>query len=435
MERAPAATLDGIEWLKPFTYEPDKKSPFRFTWLSLFFIYVLQYPLTQLLPADAVTSYGLAKTYGYSEWLVAYGFVIASTLIFVSALYGGMSGQPVTIHPPLRSLWKVKKRPVGFPLVVLAFGVFFVWSYLMLKLHIGMTIHGDFDPLPFKMAGFLFYGRLLIQPLVLAYIADSYSASQRKWIVLAMLAALGGWAALTSGSRFVGIVFAAPVLLLFQGKGRYVAFAVGTLVFMAIANATRSLYLPYELGDKYIAIYANDETQAATTEDVPLTTLTYLITRPMGMHEVLQTLDYGNIASNIQDSAKTFFAFFLPYVAPGNTATIKDIYGLPEDAFGGYGLDLFSNFWVGLGGSPVLYGLGVALMGWMLGRTYRCFAIGITRFGFYTGTTLIFVLLFILVFEGRGLLSPWILLAGWLFSRESTSRLAFSLFRNPYTAA
>jgi hypothetical protein len=110
---------------------------------------------------------------------------------------------------------------------------------------------------------------------------------------------------------------------------------------------------------------------------------------------------------------------------------VKAIYGLPDDAFGGYGLDLFSNFWVRLGGSPVLYGLGVALIGWMLGKTYRLFVIGMTRFGFKTGITLIYILLFILVAEARIFMFPWLLVAGWAFARPSTSRLVLEMLGKP----
>src|SRR5579862_316952 len=108
--RESAASSNGTEWLKPFAYQPDRKAPFRFIWFFLLFVYVLQYPLSLLLPPIADV-----KSYDHSEWLVAYGFVIVSALIFLGAIYGGMSGQPATIYPPLRSLWKAKK-PVSFPI-------------------------------------------------------------------------------------------------------------------------------------------------------------------------------------------------------------------------------------------------------------------------------------------------------------------------------
>ena len=72
----------------------------------------------------------------------------------------------------------------------------------MVNLKIGMTIYSDFESLPFKLTGLLFYGRLFIQPMILAYIAHGYSSSKWKSLIFVLLLALGAWATLTSGSRF-----------------------------------------------------------------------------------------------------------------------------------------------------------------------------------------------------------------------------------------
>jgi hypothetical protein len=420
-----AALLD-VETREPFAYRPDTAGPLRFTALCLVYLYVLQYPMSKLLPINLDEA-----SYDYADWLVAYGFVFVSAAIFMSTMYYAMTGPPVILR---FQFLRQKSNPLKFAAVVGIFALFFAWSYAMLKLHIGMTFYVDFDPLPFRLTGLLFYGRLLVQPVILAYIADSYSHSRLRWLLLGMLAALGAWAALTSGSRFIGIMFAVPMMFLFHGRRRYLVFAAATLVLLTISTLTRNLYLPYEIGGDYIDIYANTENRDAAVQRMHMDTISYLIARPMGMGEVLMTLGYGDISHNLQDSLRTFVSFFFPQFPAGNTATVKNVYGLPDDAFGGYGLDLFSNLWVGLGGAPLLYGFGLGLIAWLLGKTYRFLAIALTRFNFDTGRELIFMLLFVLVVESRGFLFPYLLVVSWLLARESTARLVLSMFVGPRRA-
>lgn len=405
----------------PFLFQLDKKNPLRFAWACLIFIYLLQYPLSQLLlGAIAIPQYDLG------DWLFAYGFILFSVAIFMPALFVGLSGRPVKIYPIIKHRWKPKKC-ISMRWVIVVFALFGFWSYLMVNLKIGMTIYAGFDPLPYRITGFLFYGRLFVQPMMLASIAAGYANSKLKWILFLLLAALGFWVSLTSGSRFAAIIFALPMLLLFNGKSRYLAFGVTLLCSITIASLSRHFYLPFIIGGEYIQIYANEEYQALATENIYLLPFFYAISRPMGMAEVLMTLKYGDIAPSFVDSLQSFLAYFLPYVSLGNSASIKHIYGLSDDAFGGLGLDMFSNFWVAFGGSPLLYLLGLALIGWLLGKSYRQFAIGLARFGLREPTFLVFILLFILIFEARGFLFPGLLLVGWLFSKKSTPRIAFAM--------
>jgi hypothetical protein len=405
----------------PFIFRLDKKYPMRFAWASLIFIYVLQYPLNQLLPGVIPM-----PQYDWSVWLVAFVFILLSAAVFMSTLYVGMSGKPAKINLSVQLRGKLSKR-MGFPMVITVFALFGLWSYLMVNLKIGMTIYADIDPLPFRLVGILFYGRLFVQPMVLAYIANGYSNSKLKLFIFLLLAALSAWVSLTSGSRFVAIMFAMPMLLLFKGKSRYLAFAFTLLSSITIASLSRHFYLPFIIGGDYIQLYANAEYQASSTKNIFLLPFAYIISRPMGIAEVLMTFNFGDITPGFADSLQSFLAYFLPYISPSNSESIKNIYGLSDNVFGGYGLDMFSNFWVKFGGEPFLYFLGIALIGWLLGKTYRKFAIGMARFGFKGFTFLIFVLLFILIFEGRGNLFPGLLLMGWLFSRKNTSRILFGI--------
>lgn len=409
--------------LNPTICKPDKKYPLRFTWISLIFIYLLQYPLSQLLEA-----YSVQVQYGLEDWLIAYAFVIISALVFVASLYIGLSGTPIRVHAT--SQLNSKPPKLGLMLVLFAFALFFFWSYLMLNLKIGMTIYADFDPLPFRLTGLLFYGRLFIQPLVLFYIARAYVRSKLKFLIFLLMIALGAWATLTSGSRFVGIMFALPLLFLFDGTRKYIVFAIVVLSYIIIATLSRNFYLPFQIGGEYIEIYAGGEYQAAVTENILLLPISYIIGRSMGMAEVLLTLNFGAITPSLLDSFLSFFSYFLPFVPQGNSVSIKNIYGLDDATFGGFGLDMFSNYWVFFGGNLLLYGLGLALIGWMLGKTHRLFTIALTRFGLNEGSMLIFILLFILVFEGRGFVFPSLLLTAWLCSRKTAPRIVFSALKS-----
>ena len=406
----------------PFIFQLDKKAPMFFTWVSLIFIYVLQYPLSQLLPNATPI-----PQYDWSSWLVAYGFVLLSVAIFMPSLYVGLSGKQIKIVPTIRSSWKTTKC-LGLPIVFIVFAMFGLWSYLMVDLKIGMTIHADFDPLPFRLTGILFYGRFFIQPLVLAYIAVGYTNSKLKWLIYLLLIALGAWVSLSSGSRFVGILFAMPMLLLFNGKRSYLAFGFPLLVFIVIASLSRNFYLPMIIGDhELIRIYSNEAQQASVTENIYLLPILYLINRTMGIAEVLLTLGFGNLSTSFFVSLQTFASYFLPFIPPGLAPSVKNIYGFSDDVFGGFGLDMFSTYLVKFGGDYSLYTVGLALTGWLLGKTYRMFAIGLIRFGLHGFGFLIFILFFILVFEGRAYLFLNLFMLAWLFSRKSTPGRTFAL--------
>lgn len=405
-------------------YGPDTKYPLRFAWISLFFIYVLQYPLSRLI----INASSESAQYDYVEWMIAYSFVIVSSAIIMASLYVGMAGSPVRIDQPVQFRWTLRRR-IRLSTVMLSFALFFLWSYLMLHLKIGMTIYADFDPLPFKLVGLLVYGRLCFQPLILAYIARSYASSGFKWFVFPMLVALGVWVSLTSGSRFAGIMFALPMLFLYKGKSKYVAFSTALFLNITVASLTRHFYLPFQIGGEYIEIYANEAYQATITESIILLPIYYIIGRPMGMAEVLMTLNFGEITPSFLDSLLSLFSYFVPFVPRGDSVSIKNIYGHDDDSFGGLGLDMFSNYWVFFGGSLALYLLGLVLIGWMLGKTYRLLAIALMQLGFKEGSMLIFVLLFILIFEGRGFLFTFLLIAAYILSRRGTFRILRSMFK------
>jgi hypothetical protein len=178
------------------------------------------------------------------------------------------------------------------------------------------------------------------------------------------------------------------------------------------------LYLPYVIGGDYIQIYANDKYVEALLENLYMLPISYIIYRPLGMGELLMTLDYGQITSSFSEAMQSFLAYFFPFIIKPSGLSIKNIYGLNDDAFGGYSLDMFSIFWTSFGGNWTLYILGLIVIGFLLGKTYRLTVLGITQLGFQKLEFLVFSLLFILTFEGRGFLMPWLFIASWIFSRK-----------------
>lgn len=413
----PANALPG--W---HSFRVGLKWPTTFTLLSLIFLYVLQYPLSRFFfEATEVVEHGLV------DWIVAYAFVAYSSIILLVFMRLGISGPRVMVSPaPQFIAFRTKRIP--FLTVGLIVLLFFMWSYLMRNLKIGMTIYTDFDPLPFRLVGILFYGRLIVQPLILAYIARGYADLRwRKFGIFLLFAGLGAWAALTSGSRFTGIMFALPHLLLFKGKSRYVVFALLASAFITIATLTRHFYLPFYISDEYIEIYANLEYQENMLIGVSTLALGYLVSRTMGISEVLLTLGFGSITPTFIDASLAALAFFFTIPIQFDAASTKNVYGLDDDAFGGFGLGLFPNYWVLLGGNPITYTLGLAISAYLLGKCYRLLSIGLARFGFADGVALLFIILFVFFFEARAYIFPGLIIFGWLISRPRAPKLFYSL--------
>lgn len=404
----------------------DRKAPVIVSLVCLFYIYILQLPLSQVLP-DAVS----LPHYGIQDWLNAYLFASLSTFIFVGAIFFSLKGR-VVISDVRISFEAIPIKKMSIPIVFLLVTLFALWSYLMVSYKIGITIYANFDPLPYHLTGALFYGRLLLQPLTLAYLAMGYRNTKNKWIVFILLVLLGSWASMASGSRFIALLFSVPLMLMLNGINRYVIASIAFLTFVTIATLSRSLYLPYVIGGEYILIYANDQYVDALLENLYMLPISYVIYRPMGMGELLMTLDYGQITSSFNEALQKSFAYFFPFLIDSPGVSIKNIYGLNEDAFGGFSLDMFSIFWLSFGGNWFIYIAGLILIGFLLGKTYFFASLGLEQLGLKQLQIPFFILLFILAFEGRGFLMPWLFIVSWIFSRDWVPRMfsrILSVFR------
>lgn len=144
------------------------------------------------------------------------------------------------------------------------------------------------------------------------------------------------------------------------------------------------------------------------------------------------TLDYGQITSSFNEALQKSFAYFFPFLIDSPGVSIKNIYGLNEDAFGGFSLDMFSIFWLSFGGNWFIYIAGLILIGFLLGKTYFFASLGLEQLGLKQLQIPFFILLFILAFEGRGFLMPWLFIVSWIFSRDWVPRMIsriLSVFR------
>ncbi len=388
-----------------FLTNVNTEIPFKIMMYSLLFIYVLQFPLSLLLNVNPETNIDVTF-FSISE---AYGFVLLSTLILF--LFFDLGTRDIS-NKYLPYFFKQTKssRIISFNKTLLIFFLFFLWSFIMLKLKIGITIYADFEPLPFRLVGLLFYGRLFIQPIILAYIAHSYRNSSKKNIVFILLFMLGLWVALTSGSRFAAVMFAVPILLLYKGKAKYLNFVITVFIFIIIGTLSRHFFLPYQVGGKFIEIYANEIYQSYITKDLIFLPFSYLVFRIMGISELVLTLNFQSL--NFLDGVYSMIAYFNPFMENSNLISAKDVYGL-TDEFGGIGLDIFSNYWLLFGRNLISYILGLSIISIMFGRIYAFSSIILEKLNFKEGELVVLILLFILLIEGRSHIFPILLLLSW----------------------
>ena len=135
----------------------------------------------------------------------------------------------------------------------------------------------------------------------------------------------------------------------------------------------------------------------------------------MGYNTVQMTLSYGELTQTLFQSFLVSINSFFPIFNITDSVSIKNIYGLSNDAFGGYGLDFFSNLWVSFGGTLIFFSLGTLLLGWLGGYSYIMYGKMLAKYGLSLEILPYFyVILFILVFENRISLVLPILILSWL---------------------
>lgn len=390
----------------------DTKFPLYFSAGSFAFIYIIQY-----LIAYNLGNYDETQKFTLSQWFIAYSFVLISLIIFFTFLYIGISGKKIRVKEYYKTNIPWKKVSL-FNSLGLIF-LFFAWSFLMLQLKIGMTIYTDFDPLPFKTTGILFYGRLFFQPLVLIYIANSFRESKLRYLFLILMTGLAVWTSLVSGSRFIAILFSLPMLFLFKGNARFVYFILILNITISIASLSRNFFLPFRINDDmYIQIYANEDYQATALKNASTILFDYATSRIMGINEVLLTLNAGEITTSIQNSFISFFSNFIPFLDNANSISAKNIFGFDDQEFGGLGLDFFSNFYLLLGGTVIGYTLGLTIISWLAGRSYYFLASVCFNFKLEYLAPMIYLIIFILLAEGRLFIFPYMFMFSWVISQN-----------------
>jgi hypothetical protein len=238
--------------------------------------------------------------------------------------------------------------------------------------------------------------------------------SKKRNLIFISIFLLGLLVAITSGSRFAATMFAMPILLLFRGKFRFIIFGVTIFTYLICATLSRHFFLPYQLGGDYIEIYANELYQANITKDLFLLPFNYVVFRVMGISEVMMTLSFQR-SSSLFEGVYAFISYFIPLLENNNTVSAKNIFGVSDDEFGGFGLDAFSNYWLYFGRNLVTYTFGLSFVCWMLGKIYVFSSIILQKIKFEEGELIVFVLLFILFMEGRASMFPILLIITWFF--------------------
>jgi len=300
----------------------------------------------------------------------------------------------------------------------------------MLFFRTGITIYQEPYPLPLRLNGLLYYGRIFIQPLILSLIANLYRESRYKYLISFLFLLLGIWVSITSGSRFLSVVFSLPIYFILEGKKKYFFCLIYFLIFIFIASLTRNFVLPYFIGGELLQIYANNALQSNILSNFWLLPITTIVGRSMGISELLLTLDFGNITSSFFEAFTKLLSAFFPYFFEQIGSSIRSVMGLKEyGGSGGVALDLFSNIWIKFGGRFITYIIGLNLTGLFLGKIYENFYILLYKFKFQTLIPIFSIMLFLVIFEGRIFLLPFILLISYLVRTKLFIKMIKNSFR------
>lgn len=395
----------------------NRKMPLRLMLFFLTFIYIFQYPISLLITGEPESRFHIT----ISLLIKSYFFVFFSIIILVCFFFlGTLNSKKKVSSINLKINKEIIQINHKTTFFILLF--FYLWTFLMLKLKIGMTFYTDFDSLPFRLIGILFYGRLIIQPIILSFISFNYSKSKSRNLFYFFIFFLGLSVAITSGSRFASIMFAMPLLLLFRGNSKFILFGITIFIYIISATLSRHFFLPFQIGGNYIEIYANEIYQDNISKDLILLPFQYVIFRIMGISEVMMTLSY-QYPSSLINGIHTLISYFIPLVNNDISVSAKAIYGFSDDEFGGFGLDTFSNYWLYFGRNLFTYILGLSFISWMLGRVYVFASIFLQKIRFQEGELVIFTLLFILFMDGRASMFPIFLIFTWFLYKIKLSTI------------
>jgi hypothetical protein len=384
----------------------NRKMPLGIMLFFFLFIYILQYPISLFITNEPE----LRFNFTIPLLLKSYLFVFFSLIILFTFFFFGTLNSTKKVSRIIKKKFIIK---INHNKTFFILFFFYLWSFLMLKLKVGMTFYTDFQPLPFRLTGILFYGRLIIQPIVLSLFSFYYATSKSRSIYFSIIFFLGLIVAITSGSRFASIMFAMPLLLLFNGKTKFIIFGSAIFLYILTATLSRHFFLPYQIGGNYIEIYANEIYQDNISKDLILLPFQYVIFRIMGISEVMMTLSY-HYPSSIINGFYSLISYFIPLLKNDIVVSAKTIYGLSDDEFGGFGLDTFSNYWLYFGRNLITYILGLSFISWLFGRVYVFVSIFLQKISFKEGELVVFVLLFILFMDGRASMFPIFLFISWI---------------------
>ena len=378
---------------------PDIRLAVKIMVFSFFYIYVLQYPLSFIVNESPYIpeSYTILL---YSTFFILYSILISIT-VFIYSDYKYVLNKKIIVIKE-KSL-PLKKSYLLFYIFLII--IFFIWSYLMLTLRVGITIYYDTQPLPFRLVGILFYGRLFLQPIILSLIAYKLRNERNiiKIFFFLLLLILLIFNSLVSGSRFIAIIYSIPIALIFF-KNNQINISVAlsaSILGIIVSSVSRVSFLLIYLNDDLLNIVYQDDDLKIGVEYFLSIIYNYLIIRPMGLAENMQTLNYFQPSQSLLESFNYLLSYFIPFIFTSEQPDFKAILGYGDDTYGGIGLDLFSNYWIYFGSNYLTYTFGLIITMYLLRKSYQNIALVMSVYNLENLSIVIFFILFLFIFDAR----------------------------------
>ena len=339
--------------------------------------------------------------YFFSDYVLVYSFVVASTLIFFTGVIIGLSGTSTTIKmDPISQ--KVKQSQYFKTRLIFLVAVFVCISYFMLINRAGITIYREGAGLPYRMEGILHYSRIFLIPLILIYLINKkvQLTFSEKLLATLSIFIMGSVGSITSGSRLIGGLYASIIIFVFDRKLNIISILlILASINLFLASWTRVFIIPFYLGEDYIQQYNNiDQIASINDKNYFVYLLGYIIQRAMGVYEALLVLDH-KFQTTFYVSTLGMISFIQPFLHLGAWGNVKEVYNVTSNT--GFNTDFISSIYVKMNGFLSLHFFIMCFSGLISGRIIRNFSLLFQLFDFEKALKFIILLCILLVFENR----------------------------------
>lgn len=274
----------------------------------------------------------------------------------------------------------------------------FVISYVMFTYRVGITIFVNFEPLPFKLAGIMFYLRLFVIPIVI--LVSLYRSDSSSILLLFLLIILAFFNTFVSGSRFISIVYFLPILsLLYCRKSSFISLIILYLL-IAVSFYSRYNVLPLYIGsEEIISVYYREQ---YTFFDALMQPLEYIYSRLIGLNEFIAAVEYNYYPMDFIDSISNFIST-LSGANNYITNLEREVLGVPPMSTGGYSLGLFGFLFSISNSNPLVYFLFILFVSLTFSFTFNNLKKILIVFRVYSHFifNIVYILLFMLLIENR----------------------------------